>query len=212
MQFSLKILETNDQIKKDILKALLPQVQSFMDNGINKLKTELPSLIRLAIINTPEYESLLNGKLMYEFGIPDSSSKLAGLLDIWSTNIHYQYMRPTISGNSIKGFFSANCIRIDFADALYSDYGIIVDAKRGYTLPWLEWLLLDGNKTIVSKYEVAIGPNPYSRTGQAIMRSSKRSWKVPAEFAGTSRDNWITRAIDSIENDIDNLVQKAFIS
>lgn len=210
MQISFKILESTNQISKEILNALLPQVTTYMNNGISVMKKELPNIIKQAIINTPEYQSLLDGQLMYEFGIPDSASKLTGLLDIWSTNIQFFYKKPFISGNSIKSSFEANTIRADFADVLYTDYAIVVDAKRGYTLPWLEWLLLDGTKTIVSRHEVVIGPNQFSRTGKALMRSSRRSWKVPSEFSGTSRDNWITRAIDSTTSNINLLLTQAF--
>lgn len=210
MQLSIKILENSNQITQDILQALLPQVVSFMDNGIQKVKNNLSNLIKNAIINTPEYSSLLNGKLMYEFGIPDSSSKLASLIEIWSTNIQYSYTKPKITGNQIKSHFSAGCIRIDFADVLYTDYALVIDSRRGYSLPWLEWLLLDGTKTIVSRHEVVIGSNQFSRTGNALMRSSQKSWKVPSEFAGTSRDNWITRAIDTVSNQIEDLLQRSF--
>lgn len=210
MQISLKLVENVGQISKDILSALLPQVIFYMDNGISVIKKELPSIIKYRITNTPEYQSLLSGSLMRELGIPESSSRLTGLLNTWSTNIQYQYMRPSISGNAIKSSFSAHSIRADFSDVLYTDYAIVVDAQRGYTLPWLEWLLLDGTKTIVSRHEVVIGSNQFSRTGQALMKPSRRSWKVPSEFAGTIRDNWITRAIDAASSDINLLLARAF--
>ena len=101
-------------------------------------------------------------------------------------------------------------IRSDFSDVLSSDSGFVIDALRGYQLPWLEWLLLEGNKAIISKQEVIIGPNKFSRTGLAIMRPSNKSWRVPSEFAGTIKDNWITRAIDNSESQINELLDKAF--
>ena len=210
MKFTLKLIENNSTIAQDILKALLPEIKNYMINSINIVKNQLPSLINNAIINTTEYNSLLNGQLKYEFGIPDSSTKLAGLLDIWSTNIAYEYKIPTIQNSRIKSSFSAKMIRIDFADVLYSDYALVIDSVRGYSLPWLEWLLLEGNKTIISNYEVQLGANKFSRTGNAIMKGSRKSWKVPSEFSGTSRDNWITRAIDGAVKDIENLLNKAF--
>ena len=210
MKLSLKILENNKTIEQLALNALLPQIENYMTNGINTLKRELPEIVRAAIVNTPEYESIMNGKLKYEFGIPDPSSKLAGLLDIWSNNIQVQYMKPNITGSKIKGFFSANMVRIDFADVLYTDYALVIDNLRGYNLPWLEWLLLDGNQTIVSKHTVSIRPSIYSRTGNAVMIESNKSWRVPAEFSGTISDNWITRALINIESTVEDLLQRAF--
>lgn len=210
MKFSIKILENDAQINKAVLDALLPEITQFMNNAISIIKKELPIILQNAIVNTPEYASLLNGKLKYEFGIPDSNTKLSGLIDAWIENIRYPYMKPTIVGNKIKSTFEANAIRVDFAEVLYSDDALVIDAIRGYNLPWLEWLLLEGNKTIISKQEVVIGPNKFSRTGNALMRNSSKSWKVPSEFSGTITDNWITRAIDGVEGNIQSLLDRAF--
>jgi hypothetical protein len=211
MRFSLKLLENSKEIEQKILRAMLPEVVSLMNSGMTKLKTNLPTIVRNAIIAAPEYTSLSLGKLRYEFGIDSVDSKLASLISVWSTNIQYNYQAPTIVSNRIKSSFSANMIRADFSDVLYTDFAAVVDTVRGYTLPWLEWLLLEGNKTIVRNYEVIMGPNRASRTGLALMKPSKKSWKVPSEFAGTSNDNWITRAIDGAESDIQKLLDEAFV-
>lgn len=209
MLFKLKILESNGQISQEIMRALLPDIIDYFKDIIYYLKVNLPPIVRNAIINTTEYQSILSGQLQYELGIPDPESKLSGLLDIWSQNIKVVYNAPTVSGNKIKGSFSVNMIRVDFSDVLYSDYAIVYDTLRGYSLPWLEWLLLEGNKTIISNYGVVIGPNRSSRTGMAVMRQGSGSWKVPSQFAGTIGDNWITRAIDSAEGEIENIINKA---
>lgn len=210
MKFSVKLLESDDLIAKKIMDALIPDIEKFMVSGVNRLKSELPNIIKNTIVNTPEYESILNGKLKYEFGLPDSSNKLAGLLDIWSTTLDYTFKPPKKYKGQIIGSFSVSAIRVDFSDVLYSDYAIMYDSLRGYTLPWLEWLLLEGNKTIIDNYDVKFGPNKYSRTGNAVMKSSSSSWSVPSEFAGTISDNWITRAIDSANNDINDLLNRIF--
>lgn len=210
MRFSLALLDSSKEIQQKILNAMLPEISSLMNTGMSKLRANLPNIVRQAIINTPEYESLSNGKLRYEFGIANVDSKLASLVSVWSTNIQYNYKAPSIVAGKIRSTFSANMIRADFSDVLYTDFAAVVDTLRGYSLPWLEWLLLEGNKTIVKNYEVIMGPSRTSRTGYALMKSSNRSWKVPSEFAGTRNDNWITRAIDSAESDIQKLLDGAF--
>lgn len=209
MLFNLKLLDNNKIITNNILQALLPEVNNYLKDVVSYLQSSLPPVIRNAIINTPEYDSISGGTLKYEFGIPDPSSKLSGLLELWSRNIQINYSAPKISNGSIRGSFSANMIRVDFSDVLYSDYAIMTDNLRGYSLPWLEWLLLEGNKTIIKNYNVVIGPNKYSRTGMAVMRDSLTSWSVPSQFAGTISDNWITRAIDQAEGEIQSVIDKA---
>lgn len=209
MLFNIKLLDNNKTISQNILRAMLPQISDYMKDVIQYLKSNLPTVIRNAIINSPEYDSILNGSLQYEFGIPDPASKLSGLLETWGKNIQVNYSPPKISNGIIRSSFSVNMIRVDFSDVLYSDYAIVQDTLRGYSLPWLEWLLLEGNKTIIKNQNVVIGPNRSSRTGFALMRESSSSWKVPSEYAGTISDNWITRAIDNAESSINAVIEKA---
>lgn len=211
MEIKFKLLDNAKDIQSKILNAMIPEVDKLFNKAISRIKTQLPNVIRQAITNTPEYTSLLNGQLKYEFGIPNPESKLASLLTVWSTNIVYHYDAPSIIGSKIKASFSANTIRADFSDVLYADFASVVDTKRGYILPWLEWLLLEGNKIIVRKYQIEIGPNKASRTNFAIMKSSRRSWRVPTEFSGTENNNWITRAIDNAESEIQKVVDGAFV-
>jgi hypothetical protein len=209
MQLNLKLIENNSTINKYILMALLPEVTDYMNDVMKYIKTNLPEVVRNSIISAPEYSALVGGQLMFELGIPDVNQKLSGLLNIWMNNINYEYKAPSITNNKIISNFSASMIRIDFDDVIYSEYAIIRDAK-GYTLPWLEWLLTEGNKVLVPSHEVIFGPSSHSRTGNAIMRKNKnRSWKVPAQYAGTLNDNWITRALDSAESDIQDVLNRA---
>jgi hypothetical protein len=87
----------------------------------------------------------------------------------------------------------------------------VVTDSKGYSLPWLKWLLFEGSKPLIKNYSVKFGSNKRSRTGQAIMISSNKNWKVPSEFAGTVTNNWITRAIDrasdKILQDIQNIIE-----
>lgn len=100
-------------------------------------------------------------------------------------------------------------IQSDYTDVLNSSAAVF-KTEKGTDLNWLEWLLLFGSKTIIKDYEVEFGYNPRSRTGQAIMRGVKRGkWSVPYEFSGTQNNNWITRAIDSVESDIYKTLSEA---
>lgn len=210
MRFNVQILESNKEIQNRILDSMLNPINKIISNGITRIKNTLPGVVRQAIISTPEYESLSQGKLKYEFGINNVDSKLASLINVWSTNILYEYKKPIVSNNRIICSFSASMIRADFSDVLYSEFSSVQDTLRGYSLPWLQWLLLEGNKTIVKNHEVVFGQNKASRTGFAIMRQSNRSWRVPPEFAGTESDNWITRAIDNARPQIYSILEEAF--
>ena len=100
-------------------------------------------------------------------------------------------------------------IRSDYSD-VFQSAGAVVNTEKGSKLEWLQWLLLFGDKTIVKEYEIKLGPNPNSRSGDGIMISSKSGrWNVPTSYAGTSKKNWITDAIDSVEDDIMTLLTQS---
>jgi hypothetical protein len=211
MKFSLKLLESDSQIQQMILQALIPSSKKLMNSSIARIKAELPYLVYTAIASRAEYNSLVGGQLRLEFGIPDAGIKVSSIIDAWISNIIYNYNEPVITGKKIKGSFSAELIRVDFADVLKMSEANVVDLVNGYSLPWLKWLLLDGSATIVPRHDVVFGPNQRSRTGGAIMKSSASGWKVPSEYSGTISDNWITRAIDDAATDIEKLLEKAFV-
>ena len=209
MRLSIKLLDYNQAIQQKILKALLPDCKKAMNNAMSYMKNNLPIIIQNAIFNSPEYVSLVSGTLRLELGIPDASSKINGLINTWISNIVYDVKPPAITSKQIIGKFTVRAIKSDFSDVLGSNYAYVMDNLRGYSLPWLEWLLLDGSKTIISSYDVFFGPNPRSRTGGAVMKLSTSGWKI-SEFSGTQDNNWITRALDTTSQDVENLLQKAF--
>lgn len=211
MNISIDIKESDSAIEAAINKALIPQVKSYMDTAIAKVKKQLPSHVQQVVESAPEYSSLINGKLRYNLGIPDAGPKLAGLISIWTQNIDYLYLPPNIIGGKMKSIFSASLFRIDFSDVLYSDYAQVADSMRGYSLPWLKWLSLDGRVPLVQEHEIVVGPHRRSRTNQAIMsKKTGKTWAVPSEFAGDIGDNWITRSIASSQKIFEDIFLGAF--
>lgn len=204
---SLKLIETKTQINQEILRALLPQVDSYFKSVFNKVSTQIQELIISSIKNAPEYNELISGRLKAEFGLPDSDSRVFSILEFWK-NIQVQYRPVKIKNNTnLSASFSINMIKSDYSDVI-SLSAATFTTEKGSELNWLEWLLLFGNKTIIKDYEIQLGANPRSRTGLAVMKGViSGKWSVPAEFSGTINNNWITRSIDSADGKINKLLQ-----
>lgn len=206
---SIKLIENNQQIQTAILNAMLPQIDTYMDKVANYIKINLPTLINEAIAEQPEYISLISGSLRLELGVPDAEQRVQQLISIWINNIQTLYNKPRIIAGKIKSNITIKAIRSDFSDVLGLDIAEITDYNTGSVIPWLEWLLLEGTTTLVKDHEVVFGPSDRSRTGYAIMLESAGNWQVPSEYAGTKGDNWITRAINSYQDKINDLLKKA---
>lgn len=207
MKISLRLLESDRDISNTILDAIISYMKPKIPTIVSNIKSKLPNIIKSFIVNEPEYQSLKSGKLRYEFGIPDVSV-VDTIVDFWSNNFTVVSKPIAKKNNQIFYSLSISMIRQNFNDVLSLSDSIVYDNVSGITLPWLEWLLLDGGKIIVKNYEVKMGSNPRSRTGMAVMIESKKNWRVPPEFAGTISNNWITRAMDNINNEITNVIRQ----
>lgn len=209
MNISLKLVESDSQIRKKILDSIQDYIRPKFIQAVNSVSKKLPALLAQSIMSQPEYQSLLNGALKFELGVPDAASRVSNMIDIWASGarVNYGPFRQTNSGLSAS--FSIDMLKDDYSDILSSDLAIITDSVSGITIPWLEWLLLEGGNILVKNYKVQFGANDRSRTGFAIMVSSNENWRVPPEFAGTKTNNWITRALETIEDGvIDLMVQE----
>ncbi len=209
MKINLKLLESDSQISKTILLALRDHIYQIFQDINKKIAPNIKNIITNALKTEPEYSSLKTGKLRYEMGIEDTSAvdiviqQLVDTLLITNNNVK-------LSGSSLTAGLSLTMMKSDDLGGVINDpSAFVVDQKRGYQLPWLRWLLLEGNSIIVQNYSVKIGSNRASRTGNAIMVQSSKNWRVPPEFVGTEANNWTTRAISASENQIIQVLSSA---
>jgi len=75
-------------------------------------------------------------------------------------------------------------------------------------IDWLRWLLHEGSGAIIRDYTFSSGFHRRSRTGLGIMVETGGSWQMPPEFAGTASDNFVLRALETIDQEIDNIVRQ----
>lgn len=209
MKISIKLLDSNAVIGTKILSAIISQLQPAFTQTQQSLQQSLPKIVKDALILEPEYASLLSGQLRSELGIPDADSKIDQIFNAWSTNLLVENKPISIKGSGLSGGFSINIIKSDFSDILSLPAAVVVDNISGSVIPWLQWLLLEGNQILIRDYKLKMGPNTRSRTGNAIMVSStKDNWRVPPQFAGTINNNWVTRAIDRLDDTVLSYIEK----
>ena len=206
MRISANIVETNDEINTMVLEIMADHINDILNIAMPKITAEIKELVALSLKEEPEYQSLLSGRLRAEFGLSDTNmvdniiDKLVSTIDV---------SRSTVSYNKIGlvGGFTITMMKSDDMNGvIFTDIASVI-SNNGQHLPWLQWLLLEGNNAIVKNFDVKMGSYSQSRSGMAIMVSSRDNWRVPPEFVGTISNNWTTRAIDRIEDKIDILIE-----
>ena len=209
MRVSFSLLESDSVIRNNILDNIKIEFNKAIDKSIPKILFKIKETLSISLKQEPEYQSLISGNLRLEFGIPDTSV-VDKLIDEICDTANIQKNMITSSNAGLKGGFVLNILSTTGEPVVNSNNAMVTDSK-GYSLPWLKWLLFEGSKPLIKNYSVKFGSNKRSRTGQAIMISSNKNWKVPSEFAGTVTNNWITRAIDrasdKILQDIQNIIE-----
>lgn len=207
MILNLKILESDSHIRQMILDSIKEHVERALNLSIDSISSEIKMLVASSLRAEPEYQSLISGTLRIEFGIPDTSV-VDQIIEMMTETLHVTKKPIQVTNFGLSGGFEMTMIKSDDINGIVNtDPAIVTDSQKGHRLPWLEWLLFQSNQPIIRNYEVKIGPNSNSRTGMGIMVESNKNWRVPPEFAGSERNNWTTRAISRIENQLPKIFE-----
>jgi hypothetical protein len=202
---------------KVIMQAIADHYAGVCARAAKKASPDILNRVRIvvqdAIQKSPEYESLLGGKLRGSLGVVDASAALSSALDIWLDQIFLSVNTFKASGSRITGGFSLYVIETDkssvinLSDSTYT-------TEKGDEIPWMKWLLTAGDQTIIRDYIAITGDLshiPQSRTGEGIMRYVPgRVYKVPAEYSGTEENNFVTRSLDRVVDVIASIMQEEF--
>lgn len=205
----LTLVESSKQIEAKINRALLIEVNKSINKAAIRMVGPIRETVKGAIFSQPEVSSLSGAQLAGEFGLPDGRERIESIIDIWVNNITVVKKNATARGGQINAGLTINMIQRDYKDVLASSLATIRTLK-GQELPWLEWLLRFGDRAIIRDFEVSFdrGRLARSRSGLAIMVETKgKRWRVPPQFAGTPQNNFVTRALDTVQDDVFKIIE-----
>ncbi len=201
----------NSQLKEFVLEEVKQQLAVAFSGSVEPIKNRLQDMCDGIIRGSKEYESLLNGDLLGELGVPGVKSRLDLIVSTVKNSLQVAYQPITKRGGNLTGGLIISILKADFQDILTSNAASYT-TEKGQIIPWLDWLLLQGDRIIVLGYDAVFTTTVVeqlrSRTGLALMKKGS-GWRVPPEFSGTIKNNWLTRAFDfdSIEDMILHIVE-----
>jgi len=190
---TLKLLDTVSQIEDKVNKAVAEQINNIITQKKTKLIEKSKSLISGWISSQPEMQSLQSsvpGSLAGQFGLypGQSISTVQTIISSVQNSITVDFKK---FNNKLVGGLEVNFQPNDFINLLNLPQGF-VNYKDG-SLHWLEWLLLKGDTVIVVNYQY----NPKTGVGRSGLGNMIEggSFRVPPQFSGTDKNNFITRAL-----------------
>lgn len=196
------LTESDSAIEKKILNALKEEINLKVPKAIPGIKERLREITADFIKNTPEYQALLHGPLRAEFGFYSGTeqSKVDNIVNMLSYQIAVDFQPTKILTRSgaFSGGLHIGIVESTFDAIIKSQSAVISYYSKRYNrqvdLNWLKWLLLEGDKIIVSEYHFVPATGGRGRSGGGLMKAGGL-WRVPPEYSGTPRRNWITRAL-----------------
>jgi len=195
-------LESNAELEKRIRKGLAEDINKAIRSRIPQLESQLEPIFRSALRDSPEMNSLSNGLLRAEFGLENDPSN--AIVEAVVSSLTVQWVK--INPSNFSGGVTISLQPSDFANLLSLPEG--KQEIKGGSLPWLSWLLTLGDEIIITGYGVEFGSFPTTRTGEAKMSTKFAPYKVNSAFSGTIDDNFVTRAIDRVAVEVQNVIRR----
>lgn len=202
----MNVILTIPDFGPDLLGAIARKLNVGLQKSLLGIKQGTQEAVEKAVRSSPEYFSLLRGRLWHELGLPDPPLFLEKLIETLQSDVHVDLSLLKVRGGKFDGGLSIGILRSDYASILNLPIAQF-RSEGGFSIDWLRWLLGSGPYLINAEYRFVPGPNNASRTGSGVM-SRGGSWGVPPQFAGTYQDNWLTRALGTLEEPVSKVIQR----
>lgn len=190
-------------------EAASSQVQKKINNILpsvaNNIKPRISSIISNAFYASSTTQSLLSGKLKDDFGLFGNVASLAidNIIKHISENI-----TVNIQGSKKSGAILNLSIIIPTGDmqSIINVPGASYPSKGGQ-VNWLEWLLTKGTQVVIGDFWLFSNAKGFTRSGgNSIMVEIKTvprdPFRVDPAYAGTLEDNFITRALEPVADEM----------
>lgn len=210
MGISLKLIDSVSSIKKMANQAIAAKLKKGPSKEkLNKAARHFKELIAEWIREQPEIQSLSGGgqgSLAAQFGLfpGQEDSAINAIIKAVTKAIEVDVKR--INVNTLDGsLLTFNFQPSSMSNLLSLPEGQVIQGET--VLRWLEWLLVKGTTTIIKGYSYKASNQ--GRSGGGTMEP-KGTWRVDPRFAGTLENNFITRAFDGREKDIQKFLEGIF--
>ena len=197
-----------------ILNEIARNLNIVFKRAIIPVKEACSKIVGEAIRNSEEYRAMLpdSGRVLYgEIGRPDIESIVEEIIKKIQEEIIVDYIPAVVTNASITISLEVKILELSHQSLFY------IPGTSFYTdngdVHWLQWLLLAGSQNVIFDYTYTDtgSQEQMSRTHTGIMIKSKRGWGIDPRWSGVAGDNWLTRAMDTIEEYVRPIMENNLI-
>jgi hypothetical protein len=198
MSISLRLTESIKDIEREINIGIANYVNKQLSDNQNRIINSIKTLVPSWILIQPEMVALASSdptSLAGYFGIVGDSATIASNIAI-SVADSLTFEFDNFNANLTGGFYTY-IQTTTFTNLLGLKDGYSV--YMGGNLHWLDWLLTKGDEIIISNYQY----NPQTGLGRSGLGNMIPGgvFRVPPQYSGTIKDNFVTRALTGNEQD-----------
>lgn len=208
---TIELVVTEREILAEIQKEAIAYINNNLSTLVPFIHEEVGKVVADSIREQPEYASLVDGDLKAQFGIVNPQLIIEDIIRVIVNNIKVTFTK----GNGGVAALDIEILRPDYSDILNVS-GVSFTSENGFDVPWLQWLIFEGDSIILPAYSVNLNPKnvDISRTGLAVMTKNinGQGFRVPPQFSGTPENNWLTRAVEGVEQSLEKIVETAIQS
>tara|TARA_Y100000310_G_scaffold184582_2_gene184726 strand:+ start:667 stop:1347 length:681 start_codon:yes stop_codon:yes gene_type:complete len=203
-----KVKESDNVIISRIKEAMGKELALAVRSSFPALIPKLEELVYFWVEQQPEIESLRGGLLQGDFGIPKSMAFTVTQEIIYAVSKSVDLVFTGFD-KKLMGKLTINIQPTTFENVLSVAAPVVTE--KGTVLPWLKWLLFSGDQIMVRDYHVEYlsGEDAgRSRSGTGAVMAPEGLFRVRPEFAGTSENNFISRALERRASQIGRLLEE----
>lgn len=203
-------VESTHEITARLLFAIGEDVDRVLKKARPKIEILARDKIYRAINNSPTVASLLNKdvaviSLQGQFGLTDELA-ISAVDEIISSAVNSIRVEAVLSkkyrNQDLIGALRISLLPENFLSSLSITNGVYISERSGQDIPWFEWLMTRGVQVVVTGWRVYDSGSETSRSNTGAIMVPGGIFYVPNEHAGTVEDNFITRAVDEIKDDL----------
>lgn len=196
---------------RKLAKGLMTQVRQRYRSTYPQIKAAVKELfsekLRGQFYINETVDSCINGILKAELGLQEPAASMEAILLRMLSTLTINVTAPKDQTGVLR--ITVQAVKDDLNDliglaAASQDWTDRTGSTiKGEPLPWLEWLLVEGNNVIIQDY-IFRGDKQIGRSGEkAIMQEAEgKFWKVPKQYQGTLTDNFILDILTKTEKEM----------
>lgn len=210
MDLSIKIKNAK-AFENYIMREMAGRINKAMKNAEPYIGRRIKELVKDAIALSPTTQQLIDSfsRIRGELGVVDAQNSIGHALAQWLASYTVLSVPVRIFGGQLVGGYSFNIVSTNWGNVTSLSTSSYTSYPSNVQVEWLKQLLEGGYSFFPSNYRVIFNPGllgNHSRTGLAIMRKSSHGYKVPVEHAGTENDNFVTRALEPLQNQFEQII------